>query len=64
MLDRNEIQKVCDEYHGPQYYDWFRDFVRRMYYELSNPGLNLRLRKIYFTRAEAEAALVKEEETL
>lgn len=46
------LREICDEDHGSSYNAWFKSNLRDMYYELSNPGLRLTLRKIYFSHSD------------
>jgi hypothetical protein len=49
------LREVCDEDHGPIYYDWFKQQLKDIYWILSNPCLKLKLRKIYFSEKECRA---------
>lgn len=46
---------LCDEYHGPEYFNIFHGYVRDAYKKLKMYG-GLKLRTIYFSSAEARAA--------
>lgn len=52
MYERRISELICDEYHGQQYYEWYRRTMREIYQCLSNPQLDLKLRKVYFAKDE------------
>ena len=53
MSSRRNIEKYVDGRHGGRYIDWFRSYLGDIYYRLESQG-GLKLRKIYFTKAELE----------
>ncbi len=53
MYRQGKDYQLCDEYHGPEYLDIFRKYVRETYHKLQMWG-GLKLRTIYFSPAEAK----------
>lgn len=53
--------QICDEYHGPESIVRFKHELYKLYWTLSNPGLELKLRKIYFFKREYENERSKNE---
>lgn len=48
------LSRICDGDTSPEHYQWFLRKTRDIYYELSNPGLKLKIRKVFFTKKEME----------
>lgn len=53
MYREGEDYQVCDEYHGPHYFDIYRMYVMDTYKKLQLYG-GLKLRTIYFSYAESK----------
>lgn len=53
MYRKGKDYQLCDEYHGPEYLEIFRKYVRDTYKKLQLYG-GLKLRTIYFSPAEAK----------
>ena len=53
MYRGGQNERLCDVYHGPEYFHIFRSYVREAYLRLKLYG-GLELRTIYFSPAEAE----------
>lgn len=53
MYPGGKNDRMCDGYHGPEYFKIYRDYVRDAYRKLEFYG-GLKLRTIYFSPSEAE----------